>query len=100
MREAMKKIYMMVSLTLSSTSFGQQIATFEDLGLPANSHWDGSDSTGGFTSGSVYFMNEYNHDWSYWSGGFIRALRTIPLPDTPTIFLQLRQVDKIVQRMQ
>ncbi|MFY7989354.1 MAG: DUF4465 domain-containing protein [Fluviicola sp.] len=67
----MKKIYIVVSLALSSTAFGQQIATFEDLGLPANSHWDGSDSTGGFTSGSVYFMNEYNHDWSYWSGGFI-----------------------------
>jgi hypothetical protein len=71
MREAMKKIYFLVSLTLCTTAFGQQVATFEDLGLPVNTHWDGSDSTGGFTSGSVYFKNEYNHDWSYWSGGFI-----------------------------
>lgn len=67
----MKKMYLLVSLALSSTAFGQQIVTFEDLGLPQNSVWNGSDSTGGFTSGSVYFSNEYNHDWDYWSGGFI-----------------------------
>ena len=54
----------------------QTVVTFDDLTLAPNSHWDGSDSTFGFTSGGVYFENSYNFDWDYWSGGFIYSSST------------------------
>lgn len=71
----MKKIYFFVSVALATTGFSQTV-TFEDLGLAANSHWNGSDSSGGFTSNNVFFENQYNHQWDYWSGGFIYSSST------------------------
>lgn len=47
----------------------QTTIDFEELTLSgANSHWDGSDESGGFTSGSAFFSNYYNTTWSSWSG--------------------------------
>jgi len=45
-----------------------QIATFEDLILPPESYWNGSDASGGFTSGSAHLSNNYNADWGSWDG--------------------------------
>ncbi|MGA1869884.1 MAG: DUF4465 domain-containing protein [bacterium] len=42
--------------------------TFEDLSLPAESYWDGSDLSGGFTSGEVFFPNNYDPTWYSWDG--------------------------------
>ncbi|MGA1824968.1 MAG: DUF4465 domain-containing protein [bacterium] len=42
--------------------------TFEDLSLPAESYWDGSDSSGGFTSGEAFFPNNYDTTWGSWDG--------------------------------
>jgi hypothetical protein len=39
---------------------------FDDLSLAPNSYWDGSDGSGGFTSGGVQFSNDYA--WGSWSG--------------------------------
>ena len=44
------------------------IATFEDLTLPPESYWNGSDGSGGFHSGSAYFKNNYNATWGAWDG--------------------------------
>ena len=44
------------------------IVTFEDLTLPPESYWNGSDGSGGFTSGGVHFGNNYNADWGSWDG--------------------------------
>jgi len=41
---------------------------FEDLGLPAESHWNGVDESGGFQSGPVDFENVYVTAWDYWYG--------------------------------
>lgn len=47
----------------------QTTIDFEDLTLPgADSEWDGSDESGGFTSGSAFFSNYYNTAWGSWSG--------------------------------
>lgn len=43
-------------------------ATLEDLELPAESYWNGSDGSGGFISGGVHFGNNYNADWDSWEG--------------------------------
>jgi len=46
----------------------QTMATFEDLSLPTDTFWNGSDTSGGFTSGSVFFTNDYNTQWASWTG--------------------------------
>ncbi len=41
------------------------IATFDDLILSPESYWNGSDGSGGFTSGSAFFSNNFTD----WGGG-------------------------------
>jgi len=60
-------VCLIAALTIVSTA-NADIATFEDLSLPPESYWNGSDESGGFTSGSAYFNNNYNSDWSSWDG--------------------------------
>lgn len=42
--------------------------TFSDLQLNANSYWNGSDTSGMFTSGAATFNNSYNTEYASWSG--------------------------------
>lgn len=72
----MKKMLLAVSVFCIQHTQAQTVVTFDDLTLAPNSHWDGSDSTLGFTSGGVYFENSYDFDWDYWSGGFIYSSST------------------------
>jgi len=44
------------------------IATFDELTLPAESFWNGSDGSGGFISGGAFFANSYNPSWGSWVG--------------------------------
>jgi len=44
------------------------IADFEDLTFTPESYWNGSDGSGGFTSGSAYFRNNYDASWDSWDG--------------------------------
>ncbi len=46
----------------------QTLATFEDLGLPVDSFWNGSDMSGGFANGNAYFSNTFNSTYSSWGG--------------------------------
>lgn len=46
----------------------QTSSTFEDLSLPADSFWNGSDLTGGFNSGNAYYGNYYDIQYSSWAG--------------------------------
>ncbi len=84
----MRKMYKIASiaclgLMLSSTNIkAQTVATFENLILPAESYWDGSDLSGThnngefyfeFTSGDCIFPNLFDTTWGspgYWLGGF------------------------------
>ena len=45
-----------------------EVATLDDLPLAPDSYWNGSDGSGGFTSGPAIFSNSYNPDWFAWSG--------------------------------
>lgn len=61
-------VSLIVVLTVSSVS-NAGIATFDDLSLAPESYWNGSDGSGGFTSGGVYFGNYYDDTWGeYWEG--------------------------------
>lgn len=82
-----KKIYL-TCLTLTSLIYanGQDrgavcTADFEDLTLPTESHWDGSDQSGGFmTSCSLAnwtFANVYDTAFGgYWAGGWVYSNET------------------------
>lgn len=83
----MRKLYKIASiaclgLMLSSTNINAQTADFENLALPMESYWDGSDLSGThdngvftseFTSGDFTFPNLFDTTWGapgYWLGGF------------------------------
>lgn len=41
---------------------------FDDLPLGPAGYWNGSDGSGGFSSGGATFHNSYNTTWGSWSG--------------------------------
>lgn len=56
------------AIVFATHVFSQTIADFENLTLASDTFWDGSDLSGGFSSGNAYFVNDYNVSWSSWSG--------------------------------
>lgn len=44
------------------------LVTFEELPLGTSGYWNGSDGSGGFRSGNVFFINHYNSAYQAWSG--------------------------------
>lgn len=45
-----------------------EIVDFENLPLDVSGVWNGSDGTGGFRSGNLFFPNNFNPDFQAWSG--------------------------------
>lgn len=65
----MKKFNLMLSATMLAISlFAQTTAGFENLALPIDTFWNGSDLSGSFSSGYATFQNDYNQQWGSWSG--------------------------------
>lgn len=44
-----------------------QVSTFDDLTLPPESYWNGSDLTDGFLSGEAWFFNNYDTTYGSWN---------------------------------
>lgn len=44
------------------------IVDFEELPLDTSGYWNGSDESGGFRSGNIFFVNHYNKVYEAWSG--------------------------------
>ncbi len=63
-----KLLSMFAALFVAAGLTAQTISTFEDLQLPVDSFWNGSDTSGGFVDGNAFFANDYNTQWSSWSG--------------------------------
>ncbi len=58
-------------LASASGAFANLSVDFEDLQLDPNSYWNGSDGSGGFTSGGITFLNTFTDSgggWTSWSG--------------------------------
>ncbi len=59
------------SILLSSClkdKFPSDFIGFEEFDLGTNGFWNGSDGSGGFTSGNAFFSNDYNDEWQSWTG--------------------------------
>ncbi len=65
----MKKINLFLcALLVALLAQAQTVADFEGHPLAHNTYWDGSDLSGGFSSGNGYFVNSYNAQYHSWSG--------------------------------
>jgi hypothetical protein len=58
----------LVAPTALTQSTAHAEVNFDDLSLAPNSYWNGSDESGGFTSGGAYFVNNHNPVWGSWDG--------------------------------
>ncbi|MCX7862981.1 MAG: DUF4465 domain-containing protein [Bacteroidales bacterium] len=68
----MRKVYLFCSIFLATQVALAQEINFEDLSLNPNSYWNGSDNSGGFTSGNIATFPNTFTDWgggiTSWSG--------------------------------
>jgi hypothetical protein len=68
MAKKLKHLVCLIAVSAVAGSANAEIATFEDLNLPPESYWNGSDASGGFTSGGAHLSNSYNAAWGSWDG--------------------------------
>ena len=64
----LRDLYCLIAVLTIAGAAKAAMVTFDDLILPAESYWNGSDGSGGFTSGGAHFGNNYNADWVSWDG--------------------------------
>jgi hypothetical protein len=64
----MRRLVIVFLFGVCSLVKAEQITNFEDLALGAGSYWNGSDSSGGFDSGSAWFSNSYDTTYGSWDG--------------------------------
>jgi hypothetical protein len=67
----MKQLLTTTLILLLSFHSQAQMSDFEFPNIPAAGYWNGSDQTGGFSSGDAYFPNRYDTSFGgYWASGF------------------------------
>jgi hypothetical protein len=49
-------------------SHAQIVSNFEDISLSPDTFLNGADGSGGWLSGRLYFMNQFDANWQSWSG--------------------------------
>jgi len=64
----LKLFGLIIFMGVSTTFLAQTVVDFEDLSLDPESHWDGSDLSGSFTSGYATFFNYYDETYFMWEG--------------------------------
>jgi len=67
----MKKNLLLTSVLIAIFSFALNAQTpfdFESLTIPPSGYWNGSDESGEFGNNEIIFFNDYNSDWSSWTG--------------------------------
>lgn len=64
----MKKTFTGILVALASLCTYAQVSDFENLELAPDSYWNGSDLSGGFHDGMVFFPNHYNPSYFSWTG--------------------------------
>ena len=61
-------LVLIIFMTIANTT-NAAVSDFEDLTLASESYWNGSDSSGGFTSGAAAYNNYYDGTYgAYWEG--------------------------------
>ena len=68
MSKKLRHLACLIAGSIAVSAAQAQIATFDDLSLAPESYWNGSDGSGGFTSGGAHLSNSYNAAWDSWDG--------------------------------
>lgn len=64
-------LFALLALVINFKSKAQIISDFEDANLPLGTYWNGSDLSGGFVNGGMYFPNLFDTAFGgLWLGGF------------------------------
>lgn len=58
----------LIGILATAGAVNGDIANFDDLSLPGESYWNGSDGSGGFVSGTAHFNNNYDATYGSWDG--------------------------------
>lgn len=61
-------ILLAILFVVTINNNAQNVVDFEELELSSESHWNGSDLSGGFTSKYLTFYNSYDAGYSSWMG--------------------------------
>ena len=64
----MSAIVLFAAASQASAAEPVVLTDFSDQFLLPESYWNGSDGSGGFTSGGLEFSNNYNSAWGSWDG--------------------------------
>lgn len=73
----MKKFFFLASALFATMTFqAQTTVDFEELALPAESFYNGSDGNGSFTSNGVTLNTNYNTEWDFMQSGFAYSNQT------------------------
>jgi hypothetical protein len=63
------KYWICIIIVLAIVNMANAVtATFDDLTLSPETYWNGSDSSGSFNSGGIYFINNFDAAWFSWDG--------------------------------
>ena len=63
-----KQLLTALILIVTIPTFAQSISGFEEVTLSPEGYNNGSDTSGGFSSGGLRFVNQYNTEFLFWSG--------------------------------
>ena len=63
-----KQLAAAFAILIYHQAFAQNISNFEEVTLNSNGFNNGSDTTGGYSSGGLRFVNQYNTEFFFWSG--------------------------------
>lgn len=78
----MKSLFTLFLLSLSYHISAQTTIDFENHNVDVDTYWNGSDGSGGFNSGNVFFPNSYisGEGWEAWSGWSISSTTDASTP--------------------
>lgn len=70
LKKQLLKCFCSLPVLIVSIAGAQTVSTIDDPGLilQPDTSWNGSDLSGGFASGSAFFVNEYDTAWDSWTG--------------------------------
>lgn len=73
----------LLTIMAGMTAQGVDIIDFSGLQLNSNSYWNGSDKSGGFNTGGLFFSNSYeyfpDYEMEYWTGwSYSNVTSTVP----------------------
>lgn len=76
----MKSFYFLLFSFFCLALEAQTIIDFEEFEIEQDSFLNGSDLSGGFESMDIFLPNDYNSDWSSWSGWALTNMSDITTP--------------------